>query len=122
MIQVVHLDHEVERITGTKSTEHDLSYFFTIALGKGYCKVSLCNRGKTLQIDHVQVEPAYRGNGYGSAMLLYAIALARSFGCFLCTTVLIDSNNESALGMFNSLGFITVPFSPSKCRATFVIY
>lgn len=127
MIFSVFLDKDVERITRTPSMEHDLSYFFAIAAQndhriKGYCKVSLCDYGKTLKVDDVQVDPAYRNHGYGSALVLFAIRLARSFGCFLCITTLIDKTNESALAMFNSLGFITVSCKPTQYRATFVIY
>ena len=71
----------------------------------GFCGVSIYNKGTTLWIKVMAVDPAYQGQGIGKLLLSQAIMYGVQQGAskgFLATDML----NDNAIGLYNNLGFV----------------
>lgn len=60
--------------------------------------------GFSMYLEHVIVDEAHRGKGYGGKLLAFAEARAREEGCQLLELD-ADYDAESAMGMYEKIGF-----------------
>lgn len=64
-----------------------------------------CRRG--LYLEDLFVEPAYRGRGYGKALLLYLVRLAKERGCGRVEWCCLNWNTPS-INFYRSLGAVSM--------------
>jgi GNAT superfamily N-acetyltransferase len=63
---------------------------------------------KGLYLEDLFVEPAYRGRGYGKALLIHLARIAVARGCGRFEWAVLDWN-EAALGFYRALGATVLP-------------
>lgn len=61
----------------------------------------------------IEIDPAYRGRGYGRALMEVAERQAREFGCS-SLGLNVFGGNEAAIGMYEALGYRTTSQQMSK--------
>ena len=70
----------------------------------GFCAVSIYDKGTTLWVRVIAVDPAYQGRGIGKILMEHAVRYGVHNGAkkgFLAADLL----NNNAIGLFNKFGF-----------------
>ena len=77
--------------------------------------VSNAEGGRAGLLEDMVVKPEARGKGVGKALLDHAIDQSRAKG-LLRLTLLTDSDNATARGLYSQAGFISSPMRPMRLK------
>ena len=110
-------DHVVTQLLDTKEVVARATHRRNYAVSGNGSYVSMCelrSDGKVAQIEDVGTLPGYEGKGYGSAVVLAALAEARAEGHELI--FLVADENDWPKVMYGKLGFDPIGFTHNLLR------
>jgi GNAT superfamily N-acetyltransferase len=84
---------------------------YVVASGRRYPLgfVSMYRKDRTLIVDMLAVNPAYRGRGYGKVLMEAAERFGRKKGC-VSVQLYVDDKNNNAIGFYQSRGYSSVHY------------